>query len=74
MIKEKEVLEINNKEYVVVSVYNDYAYLINTDNFNDVLFVKLYDCEVEVINNKKQLNKLIKMFNEIINKKKLSEN
>ena len=74
MIKEKEILEINNKEYVVVSVYNDYAYLINTDNFNDVLFVKLYDCEVEVINNKKQLNKLIKMFNEIINKKKLSEN
>ena len=74
MIKQKEVLEINNKEYVVVSVYNDYAYLINTDNFNDVLFVKLYDCEVEVINNKKQLNKLIKMFNEIINKKKLSEN
>ena len=74
MIKQKEVLEINNKDYVVVSVYNDYAYLINTDNFNDVLFVKLYDCEVEVINNKKQLNKLIKMFNEIINKKKLSEN
>jgi len=74
MIKEKEVLEINNKEYVVVSVHNEYAYLINTDNFNDVLFVKLYDCEVEVINNKNQLNKLIKMFNEIINKKKLSEN
>ena len=74
MIKEKEILEINNKESVVVSVYNDYAYLINTDNFNDVLFVKLYDCKVEVINNKKQLNKLIKMFNEIINKKKLSEN
>lgn len=74
MIKEKEILEINNKEYVVVSVYNDYSYLINTDNFNDVLFVKLYDCEVEVINNKNQLNKLIKMFNEIINKKKLSEN
>ena len=74
MIKQKEVLEINNKDYVVVSVYNDYAYLINTDDFNDILFVKLYDCEVEVINNKKQLNKLIKMFNEIINKKKLSEN
>ena len=74
MIKEKEVLEINNKEYAVVSVHNEYAYLINTDNFNDVLFVKVYDCEVEVINSKNLLNKIIKMFNEIINKKKLSEN
>lgn len=72
MIKEKELLEINNKEYVVVSIYNDFVYLINIDNFEEVLFVKNYGCEVEVIKEKKKLNELIKMFNQIINSKKLS--
>lgn len=73
MMKEKEVIEILNKRYVIVSSINDYAYLINIDNFNDVLFVKNLGCELEVIKEKNILNKLIKKFNEKINNRKLSE-
>lgn len=72
MIKEREVICFNNKEYaIVVSALHKrrkYAFIINVENFNDVLFVKNGHNEVEVIEEKKLLGELIPIFN-----KKLSE-
>ena len=73
MIKEKEVILLDNKEYTVIATTtldrNRYAYIINNDNYNDVLFVRNKLNEIEIINEKKILGKLIPLFNE-----KLSQN
>ena len=67
----RSVIEIKDKKYIVVSTIkkkNDrYAYLINNDNFKDVLFVKYTKEELEVIEGKEKLNELIKEFNTNIN-------
>lgn len=74
---DEEVIEVNKKEYTVVSTLNKstqkFAYIINNDNYNDVLFVKLNKNELEVIEDKKVLKELIKLFNKKINEKKLME-
>ena len=74
---DEEVIEVNKKEYTVVSTLNKnsqkFAYIINNDNYNDVLFVKLNKNVVEVIEDKKVLKELIKLFNKKINEKKLME-
>ena len=74
---DEEVIEVNKKEYTVVSTLNKnsqkFAYIINNDNYNDVLFVKLNKIVLEVIEDKKVLKELIKLFNKKINEKKLME-
>lgn len=74
---DEEVIEVNKKEYTVVSTLNKnsqkFAYIINNDNYNDVLFVKLNKNVLEVIEDKKVLKELIKLFNKKINEKKLME-
>lgn len=77
MLKEKEVIEFSNKEYAVISSMSvdkiNYAYIMNIENYNEVLFIKNKKDEVEVINEKEKLNYLIKKFNQKINNQKLSE-
>ena len=72
MMKEREVIRFNNKEYTVVASTlhknKKYAFIINIENFNDVLFIKNTLNEVEIIEEKKLLSELIPLFN-----KKLSE-
>ena len=74
---DEEVIEVNKKEYTVVSTLNKnsqkFAYIIKNDNYNDVLFVKLNKNVLEVIEDKKVLKELIKLFNKKINEKKLME-
>ncbi|MBE6161131.1 MAG: hypothetical protein E7158_02780 [Firmicutes bacterium] len=72
MMKEREVIKFNNKEYTVVASTlhkkKKYAFIINIENFNDVLFIKNTLNEVEIIEEKELLGELIPIFN-----KKLSE-
>ena len=67
MIREKEVIKVDDKDYIVVStsqiVEGSYAYMINVDNYNDVLFVKSKQNEIEVITDESLLWKLIPLFN-----------
>lgn len=71
MIREKEVIKINNKEYTVVSTTalnkNIYAFIMNNENYNDFLFVKNFSNEIEIVDEKKTLGQLIKQFNFEIN-------
>lgn len=77
-MKDNSVIQVNNKEYTVVSIIKvekyKFAYLINIDNYNDIMFVKIKKNEIEVIEDKSVLKKLIKLFNLKINEKKLMEN
>ncbi len=76
-MKEKEVISFNDKEYTIVSILKidnvKYAYIINIDNYNDVYFVVLKKDELTIVEDKQKLKELIKIFNQEINKKKLSE-
>lgn len=76
-MKENSVIEVNKKEYTVISIVefdNDkYVYLVNVDNYNDAIFAKIRNHEIEVIKDKKILKELIKLFNLKINEKKLME-
>ena len=42
---DEEVIEVNKKEYTVVSIIkvekDKFAYLINVDNYNDIMFAKI---------------------------------
>ena len=73
MIRDREVISLNDNEYTVVATAyfedSNYAYIINNDNYNDVLFVKSKSNEVEIITEKQTLCELIPIFN-----KKLSQN
>lgn len=77
-MKDNSVIQVNNKEYTVVSIIkvekDKFAYLINIDNYNDIIFAKIKKNEIEVIEDKSVLKKLIKLFNLKINEKKLMEN
>jgi len=77
-MKDNSVIQVNNKEYTVVSIIkvekDKFAYLINIDNYNDIMFAKIKKNEIEVIEDKSVLKKLIKLFNLKINEKKLMEN
>ena len=77
-MKDNSVIQVNNKEYTVVSIIkvekDKFAYLINIDNYNDIMFVKIKKNEIEVIEDKSVLKNLIKLFNLKINEKKLMEN
>lgn len=77
-MKDNSVIQVNNKEYTVVSIIkvekDKFAYLINIDNYNDIIFAKIKKNEIEVIEDKSILKKLIKLFNLKINEKKLMEN
>ena len=77
-MKDNSVIQVNNKEYTVVSIIkvekDKFAYLINIDNYNDIMFVKIKKNEIEIIEDKSVLKKLIKLFNLKINEKKLMEN
>ena len=77
-MKDNSVIQVNNKEYTVVSIIkvekDKFAYLINVDNYNDIMFVKIKKNEIEVIEDKSVLKNLIKLFNLKINEKKLMEN
>lgn len=77
-MKDNLVIQVNNKEYTVVSIIkvekDKFAYLINIDNYNDIMFAKIKKNEIEVIEDKNILKKLIKLFNLKINEKKLMEN
>ena len=67
MIKEKDVIEINNKNYVVIKVLkednNKYAYIINVDNYSDTLFINTKKEEFEIVKEKDLLNDLVVKFN-----------
>ena len=67
MINENDVIEIENKNYEVIKTikYNNdkYAYIINIDNYSDTLFIKEIKKDLEIINKKEILNKIIKEFN-----------
>lgn len=77
-MKDNSVIQVNNKEYTVVSIIkvekDKFAYLINIDNYNDIMFAKIKKNEIEVIEDKSILKELIKLFNLKINEKKLMEN
>lgn len=77
-MKDNSVIQVNNNEYTVVSIIkvekDKFAYLINIDNYNDIMFAKIKKNEIEVIEDKNILKKLIKLFNLKINEKKLMEN
>ena len=77
-MKDNSVIQVNNKEYTVVSIIkvekDKFAYLINVDNYNDIMFAKIKKNEIEVIEEKSVLKNLIKLFNLKINEKKLMEN
>ncbi len=77
-MKDNSVIQVNNKEYTVVSIIkvekDKFAYLINVDNYNDIMFAKIKKNEIEVIEDKSVLKNLIKLFNLKINEKKLMEN
>lgn len=77
-MKDNSVIQVNSKEYTVVSIIkvekDKFAYLINIDNYNDIMFAKIKKNEIEVIEDKSVLKKLIKLFNLKINEKKLMEN
>lgn len=77
-MKDNSIIQVNNKEYTVVSIIkvekDKFAYLINIDNYNDIMFAKIKKNEIEVIEDKSVLKKLIKLFNLKINEKKLMEN
>lgn len=77
-MKDNSVIQVNNKKYTVVSIIkvekDKFAYLINIDNYNDIIFAKIKKNEIEVIEDKSVLKKLIKLFNLKINEKKLMEN
>lgn len=77
-MKDNSVIQVNDKEYTVVSIIkvekDKFAYLINIDNYNDIMFAKIKKNEIEVIEDKSILKKLIKLFNLKINEKKLMEN
>ena len=67
MITENDVIKIEDKNYAVIKTLKlkslNYAYMINIDNYSDTLFVKSIKNELEIINEKGLLNKLIKEFN-----------
>ena len=77
-MKDNSVIQVNSKEYTVVSIIkvekDKFAYLIDIDNYNDIMFAKIKKNEIEVIEDKSVLKKLIKLFNLKINEKKLMEN
>ena len=77
-MKDNSVIQVNNKEYTVVSIIkvekDKFAYLINIDNYNDIIFAKIKKNEIEVIEDNSVLKNLIKLFNLKINEKKLMEN
>lgn len=77
-MKDNSVIQVNSKEYTVVSIIkvekDKFAYLVNIDNYNDIMFAKIKKNEIEVIEDKSVLKKLIKLFNLKINEKKLMEN
>lgn len=77
-MKDNSVIQVNSKEYTVVSIIkvekDKFAYLINIDNYNDIMFAKIKKNEIEVIEDKSVLKNLIKLFNLKINEKKLMEN
>ena len=70
-MRKSSVVKIENNDYTVISTVKyekaSYAYLINNNNYKDVLFVKYTKEEVEVIEEKEKLNKLIELFNFRIN-------
>ena len=63
-MKDNSVIQVNNKEYTVVSIIkvekDKFAYLINVDNYNDIMFAKIKKNEIEVIEDKSVLKNLIK--------------
>lgn len=77
-MKEKEVITIKNKVYTVISVVKiekqEYAYIINMDNFKEALFIKTQKNAIEIISEKEKLKNLIHLFHLKINRQKLSEN
>lgn len=77
-MKEKEVITIKDKVYTVISVVKiekqEYAYIINMDNFKEALFIKTQKNAIEIISEKEKLKNLIHLFHLKINRQKLSEN
>ena len=67
MIKEKDVIEIDKKNYEVIKTikYDNckYAYIINIDNYSDTLFIKENKKDLEIVKQKELLNDLIVKFN-----------
>ena len=67
MIRENDVIEIENRNYAVVKTlkYNNskYAYIINLDNYSDTLFVEEIKKELEIVKKKELLSNLIKETN-----------
>ena len=64
-MKDNSVIQVNSKEYTVVSIIkvekDKFAYLINIDNYNDIMFAKIKKNEIEVLEEKcfKKFNKII---------------
>ena len=73
MINNKnEIMVINNNYYQYIWGYNGldgvYLYLINKDDYHDILFVKvLNDSEVEIVKDKEQLAFIINSMTKEIN-------
>ena len=70
--KMNKILLIDNKNYQLVWQYvaldGIYLYLINKDNYEDILFVKLLDNdEIEIVKDKDTLAYIIKMMTKEVN-------
>ena len=69
---ESRILLINNKSYQLIWSYEaldgDYLYLINKDDYTDILFVKIIsDNEVESVKDQETLDYIIKMMASEVN-------
>ena len=71
-MNENRILLINNKNYQLIWEYHAldgvYLYLINIDNYRDIIFAKLLnDNEIELINDNETLAYIIKMMSKEVN-------
>lgn len=74
-MKIKDVIELNGNRYVIISIIKvkniKYAYIINKKDYADFIFIEIIKDHVKLVEENK-LKDLIKLFNNEINKEKLS--
>lgn len=59
---EKQIVTIDNKEYIIAKEINNYALLINENNKDDILLMKSENDVLKNLNSEEEFDIAIKLF------------
>ena len=57
-----ELLQIDNKSYIILAKIDKYTYLVNEDDFKDMIIMKDDNNDLVNLDNEEEVNKALELF------------